>query len=112
MKSRYQVWIAVGFLAVSGVALAQDDECKKMGMGMMGASDAKITKEAFMKHAEERFARMDVNGDGVIDAGERKKMHEQMKQCMDMKGHKGMMGDKAAPMAKPEGGHSTSPSTP
>jgi hypothetical protein len=109
MKIRYPAWVAMGCLVFSSAALAQGDGCK--GMDMMGG-DAKMTKEAFMKHAEERFTRMDVNGDGVIDAGERKKMHEQMKQCMDMKGHKGMMGDKAAPMAKPEGGHSTSPSTP
>jgi hypothetical protein len=115
MKSWYQAWIAVGFLAVSGVALASGDECEKMGM--MGSGDAKITKEEFMKHAEEHFAHMDANGDGVIDASERKKMREHMKQCMGMKEHmdtmkKGMMGDKAAPMAKPEDGHSTPPSTP
>ena len=122
MKSRYQAWIAVGFLAVSGVALAQNDECKKMGMGMMGAGDAKITKEEFMKNAGEHFAHMDVNGDGVIDASERKKMREHMKQCMGTKEHKGMMDKgmmdkgmmdkKAAPMAKPEGSQAIPPSTP
>ncbi|MGB7289748.1 MAG: hypothetical protein WBC62_06565 [Candidatus Macondimonas sp.] len=111
MKSRYRICIAAGFLAASGVALAQDHECKKMGMNMMD-SDAKMTKEAFMKHAEERFAHMDVNGDGVIDAGEHKKMHEHMKQCMGMKEHKGMMGDKAAPMVKPEDAHSDHHPTP
>lgn len=109
MKIRYMAWVAMGCLVFSSAALAQGDGCK--GMDMMGG-DAKMTKEAFMKHAEERFAHMDVNGDGVIDAGEHKKMHEHMNQCMGMKDHKGMMGDKAAPMAKPEDAHSDHHPTP
>lgn len=35
-----------------------------------------------------------------------------MNQCMGMKEHKGMMGDKAAPMAKPEDAHSDHHPTP
>lgn len=101
MKIRYQTWVAMGFLALSSAALAQDDMCK--GMGMMGSGDAKMTKAEFLKHAEERFAHMDANGDGVIDASERNKMHEQMKECMSMMGG---MGDKACMMGKPEGDHS------
>ena len=112
MKRHYRVWVAMGFLVVSAAALA-DDDCQKMGMGMMGGGDGKITKEEFMKHAEERFTHMDINGDGVIDASERKKMHEHMQHCMSMmKEHKGMMGGKATPPSKPEGGQSTPPSTP
>lgn len=70
MKIRYMAWVAMGCLVFSSAALAQGDGCK--GMDMMGGN-AKMTKEAFMKHAEERFAHMDVNGDGVIDAGSTKR---------------------------------------
>lgn len=106
MKIRYPAWVAMGCLVFSGAALAQGDGCK--GMDMMGG-DAKMTKEAFMKHAEERFAHMDANSDGVIDAGEHKKMHEQMQTCMGMMGG---MGDKAGAMAKPAGAHSAHHPTP
>jgi hypothetical protein len=93
-------------LTLSGAAQAQG----KMGMGMMGDGDAKVTKEQFLKHAEERFARMDANKDGVIDASDRQKMREQMGKCMEMMGGMGMMsggmmggmGDKAGG-ATPQG---------
>jgi len=61
------------------------------GMGMMGNSDAKLTREQFMQHAEARFARMDHNGDGVIDSSDRQKMQARMRDCMQMMG--GMDGD-------------------
>ncbi|MGK2913581.1 MAG: hypothetical protein ACSLE5_03835 [Porticoccaceae bacterium] len=91
------------------------------GTGMMGMDeDTKVTKEQFLKHAEERFARMDANKDGIIDASERQKMHARMKECMDMIGGMGMMGggmgmmgggmdmkgDKAGGMDKPTDDHS------
>ena len=80
----------MGSLMLSGAALAEDG--KGMGMGMMGGGDAKITKEAFLKRAEARFARMDVNKDGVIDASDREKMRAKMRECMEMVGGMNMMG--------------------
>lgn len=71
------------------------------GMGMMGSGDAKVTKEQFLQRAEERFARMDANKDGVIDASDRQKMHERMRECREMMGGMGMMGSPEAPAAAP-----------
>lgn len=113
MRIRYRAWAAMGFLAWSSAALAQGDMCQ--GMGMMGQGDAKMTKAAFLKHAEERFTHMDANGDGTIDAGERKKMQEQMQTCMGRMEEMGMMcgeGDKSSGMAKPEDAHSAHHPTP
>ena len=62
------------------------------GMGMMGNSDARLTREQFMQHARERFTRMDSNGDGVIDSSDRQKMQAHMRECMQMMGGMGMMG--------------------
>lgn len=62
------------------------------GMGMMGKANAKLTREQFMQQAEARFARMDDNKDGVIDASDREKIREQMRECMGMMGDMGMMG--------------------
>lgn len=86
MKARRLVLAMVGSLALSGAALAQG------GMGMMGGNDEKVTKEQFLKHAEERFGRMDANKDGVIDATDRKAMRERMRECREMMGGMGMMG--------------------
>ncbi|MFZ2209174.1 MAG: hypothetical protein WAV22_10950 [Porticoccaceae bacterium] len=91
MKARRLVLVAMGSLMLSGAALAEGDMGKGMGMGMMGDGDAKITKEEFLKRSEARFARMDVNKDGVIDASDREKMREKMHECMEMMGG-GMMG--------------------
>lgn len=90
MKLRRLVWVAMGSLMLSGTTLAEDD--KGMGIGMMGDGDAKVTREDFLKRAEARFARMDVNKDGVIDAGDREKMRAKMHECMEMMGGMGMMG--------------------
>ncbi|MBI2784662.1 MAG: hypothetical protein HYX64_11485 [Gammaproteobacteria bacterium] len=92
MKPRRLVWVAMGSLMLSGATLAQDGKGMGMGMGMMGDGDAKITKEEFLKRSEARFARMDVNKDGVIDASDREKMRAQMQTCMEMMGGMGMMG--------------------
>lgn len=80
----------------AGGALAQG------GMGMMGDGDAKVTKEQFLQRAEERFARMDANKDGVIDASDRQKMRERMRECREMIGGMGMMmGSPHAPATAP-----------
>lgn len=92
MKARRLVLAMVGSLVLSGAALAQDGMGKGMGMGMMGGGDEKVTKEQFLKHAEERFGRMDANKDGVLDATDRKAMRERMRECREMMGGMGMMG--------------------
>lgn len=61
-----------------------------MGMGMMGEGDAKVSKAQFMQHAEQRFARMDANGDGVLDASDRAAMRQRMRECMAMMDGGGM----------------------
>jgi hypothetical protein len=113
MKARHLVWVVVmGSLALSGAAMAEDDMGK--GTGMMGDGDAKVTKAEFLKRAETRFAHMDANKDGVIDASDRKKMHEHMRECMNMMegtgmmggGMKGGMGGQIDGMGKPEDDHS------
>lgn len=78
----------MGSLALSGPVLAQGG----MGMGMMGSGDAKVSKEDYVKQAEARFAHMDANKDGVIDASDRQKMAAHMQDCMNMMGGMGMMG--------------------
>lgn len=88
--------VGVMALGLAGGALAHD------GMGMMGDPDAKVTKEQFMQRAEERFSRMDANKDGVIDASDRQKMHERMRECREMMGGMGMMmGSPPAPAKAP-----------
>ena len=95
MNVRRLAWTLTAALAFSGSALAQG----KMGMGMhgmmMGEGDQKVSKEEFLKHAEARFARMDVNKDGVIDATDRAAMRKRMQDCMGMMdgGMGGMGGD-------------------
>ncbi|MCC6297156.1 MAG: hypothetical protein IT469_10650 [Pseudomonadales bacterium] len=82
---------ALGSAVLSGGALAQGG----MGMGMHGGmmmGEGKVTKEEFLKQAETRFAHMDFNKDGVIDASDRQQMQERMQGCMEMMGGMGMMG--------------------
>lgn len=92
MKMGNRVMVSVTMLALSGAALAQGGMGMKGGMGMMGDGDAKVTKEQFLKHAEERFAHMDANQDGVIDASDRAAMRQRMQECMQMMNGMGMMG--------------------
>lgn len=131
VRKMFRFGIAVAALATAFSAqAAQHEEAgaapgmgKGMGMMgmhgmMMGDGDAKVSKEEFLKHAEERFARMDANQDGAIDADDREKMRARMKDCMDMMhgsgmggmgmmgGGMGMMGDKAGAMGKPTDEHS------
>ena len=55
----------------------------KCGMGRMDADgDGKVTKDEFMKGHEAMFDKIDTNGDGVIDAGERAAHMEKMKGFM------------------------------
>lgn len=96
MDTKRAVFGAVMALVFAGGALAQG------GMGMMGSGDAKVTKEQFLQRAEERFARMDANKDGVIDASDRQKMRERMRECREMMGGMGMMmGSPHAPATAP-----------
>ncbi len=96
MDTKRAVFGAVMALVFAGGALAQG------GMGMMGDGDAKVTKEQFLQRAEERFARMDANKDGVIDASDRQKMRERMRECREMMGGMGMMmGSPHAPATAP-----------
>lgn len=96
MDTKRVVFGAVMALVFAGGALAQG------GMGMMGDGDAKVTKEQFLQRAEERFARMDANKDGVIDASDRQKMRERMRECREMMGGMGMMmGSPHAPATAP-----------
>jgi hypothetical protein len=102
------MWVMAGALASSGAAQAQGD----MGPhgGTMGA-DGKVSKEEFMKRAQQRFEAMDFNHDGVIDASDRKQMRQRMHECREMMGGMGMMGghgmmgqdgeEKAPPPPKP-----------
>lgn len=101
MKARRLVLALMGSLVLSGAALAQGG----MGMGMMGGGDEKVTKDQFLKHAEERFARMDANKDGVIDATDRKAMHERMRECREMMGGMHMMGGMGDKAGKPAAEH-------
>ena len=103
------IFAVAGVLALSGAARAE----VKMSMGMMGGGDAKITKEQFLKQAEERFARMDANNDGVIGPDDRQKMHARMKECRQMMGDMRMMrgsgmdrkGDRAGKPADERSAH-------
>ena len=101
MKARNLMFIAVGALTLAGTAAAQGGMGMHGGKGMMGG-DEKVTKEEFLKRAEARFARMDFNKDGVIDASDRQKMHERMRECREMMGGMGMMmRSPPAPAAAP-----------
>lgn len=93
MKNRNLMVVAVSSLLLSGTALAQGG--MGMGMGMRGGmmmGDAKVTKEQFLQHAEARFARMDANNDGVIDASDRQQLRQRMRECRELMGGMGMMG--------------------
>jgi hypothetical protein len=84
MKMRNLLLAAMGSLALVGAVQAQD------GMGMQD-ENFKISREDFIKQAEERFAQMDFNKDGVIDASDRQQMYQRMQGCMEMMGGRGMM---------------------
>ncbi|HCO44022.1 MAG TPA: hypothetical protein DIT63_07905 [Gammaproteobacteria bacterium] len=91
MKTRNLLLAAMGSLALTGAVQAQGG----MGMGMRGGmmtGDGKVTKEQFMQHAEARFARMDANNDGVIDASDRQQLRQRMRECRELMGGMGMMG--------------------
>ena len=104
MKARRLVLVAMGSLILSGAALAEQGMGKGMGMGMMGSGDAKVSKADYLKQAEMRFAHMDANKDGVIDASDRQKMAEHMQDCMNMMGSMGMMGGGMGMMGRGMGG--------
>lgn len=93
MKSSTSMLIAAACLALAGAASAQ---CGPgVHSGMKGA-DGKITKEEFMQRAEQRFAQMDINKDGVIDPSERQQMRQRMRECRQRMGGMPMKGGTAA----------------
>lgn len=108
MNARRLVWTLTATLAFSGSALAQG----MMGMGMhgmmMGEGDQKVSKEAFLKQAEARFARMDANKDGVIDATDRAAMRKRMQDCMGMMDG-GMKGGSAGEAGQDHEAHHPKP---
>ena len=72
--------LALGLASAAGLVVAGDMH------GRMGKGDQKVSKEEYLKHAEARFARMDVNKDGVIDATDRAAMRKRMRECMEKTG--------------------------
>lgn len=95
MKNRNLMVVAVSSLLLSGTALAQGGMGMQGGKGMHGGmmmGDAKVTKEQFLQHAEARFARMDANNDGVIDASDRQQLRLRLRECRELMGGMGMMG--------------------
>ncbi|MCB1651771.1 MAG: EF-hand domain-containing protein [Alphaproteobacteria bacterium] len=44
--------------------------------------DGVVSKEEFLKQAEEKFAKIDTNGDGVISKEEAQAAHEKMREKM------------------------------
>ena len=87
--------IAAALLLAAGTSHAEG-MMGMHGMGMMGGDgDTKVTKEQFMQNAEKRFAHMDANADGVIDASDRAAMRKRMHDCMGKMDGTGMgSGDK------------------
>ena len=108
MKRSTSMMIAAACLALAGTASAQ---CGPGAHGGMLGTDGKITKEEFMQRAEQRFAQMDANKDGVIDQSERQQMRQQMRQRMrecrqrtggtHMKGGAAATGGAAQPASQP-----------
>lgn len=83
------VALTTGF-SVQAAEGTKPDVSPSTGMGR--DENAKITKTQFLERAEARFARMDANKDGVLDASDRQQMHARMKECKDMMDGMGMMG--------------------
>ena len=95
MKHRELMVVAVSSLLLSGTALAQGGMGMHGDKGMRGGmmmGDAKVTKEQFLQRAEARFARMDADNDGVIDASDRRQLRQRMRECRELMGGMGMMG--------------------
>jgi hypothetical protein len=90
MNARKLVLVAA-MVAATGAG-AQGDMPMHHGKGMMGDADAKVSKADYLKGAEERFARLDVNKDGVIDATDRAQLRQRMHECRQMMGDMRMMG--------------------
>jgi hypothetical protein len=93
MKGSTSMLIAAACLALAGAASAQ---CGPGVYGGMMSADGKVTKEEFMKHAEQRFAQMDANKDGVIDQSERQQMRQRMRDCREGTGGMSMKGGPGA----------------
>ena len=84
----------------AGLTFAQSGASERVGawikekLGPNG--EGKITKEEFMEHfkkeAEERFAKVDTNGDGVLDAAEVRAAMEKMREGAGGAGKEGGRG--------------------
>lgn len=74
--------------------------------------DGKISKEEYLKAAEERFNKMDKGGDGFIDEKDQQSMKEKMKERMEKMREKMKEGaNKAVDNLKEEAPSSSSPQT-
>ncbi|MDD3650097.1 hypothetical protein [Immundisolibacter sp.] len=93
MKRPTSMLIAAACLALAGAASAQ---CGTGVRGGMLGADGKLTKEEFMQRAEQRFAQMDANKDGVIDQSEHQQMRQRMRECRQRQGGMRMKGGPAA----------------
>ena len=67
----------VGAIGADTVVAQDRSEGHGMGMGMGG--DRMMTWAEFKAHADEGFAKIDVNHDGVIDQSDRQAMRDQMR---------------------------------
>ena len=64
----------------AGAVVAQDrPEGRGVGMGMGMGGDRTMTWAEFKAHADEGFAKIDVNHDGVIDKSDRQAIRDQMR---------------------------------
>lgn len=70
------------FLGLAAEAFAQipDQQPRRPQYKLDQDGDNKISREEFMKGAEERFRRRDTNDDGFIDIEERRAFMEQQKE--------------------------------
>jgi hypothetical protein len=76
------IFASLVFLSVSQV-FAEDNVPKKPGIAVDADSDGKVSYEEYRaskeKQTERQFKRMDVNGDGFIDATEKQMQKDKMR---------------------------------
>ena len=90
MKHFLTTTAAIALMATSAFAMHHEAGGKSCKSDLDG--DGKVTKEEFLKHAEEKFAKKDTNGDGVIDMDEHKAWKEKKKEKMKDKMKEKMKG--------------------
>jgi Ca2+-binding EF-hand superfamily protein len=74
-------------------ANAQDGKKGKLFERQDVNGDGKVTKDEFMKHAEEKFVKLDVNKDGSITPDEVEKMKQKWQELRKKKQEAGDKGD-------------------